>query len=285
MKKLMILAAICGSMSAVAADIKTSGTGSLDLDAYRGRSLYVEFQSSPKLTTEMRQRFEALGYSIAATAGEADVSIKVVAAFSFERPRAKAQQIDFGKVVEQANSDAVNQKAAEATRAPGVELAPLVQGLRGNLSASMVLGVGLVDSILSMSGARGWFNKLVSGDERGVCLGTDEMCKDWKKYVQQMRLTALVAAKAGDKSIVRAEATAKDEELLPDPLFRDGMGELTGRLFPPAANESQKAVQAAAASTMRCGWQCPSNGAQQAQGPSQGPDAATTQGTPGGATQ
>ena len=282
MKKLMILAAICGSMSAVAADIKTSGSGSLDLDAYRGRSLYVEFQSSPKLTTEMRQRFEALGYSMAASVGDADVSIKVVASFSFKRPHAKSQQIDFGKVVEQVNPDVVNQKAAEATRAPGVELAPLVQGLRGNLSANMVLGVGLVDSILSMSGARGWFNKLVSGDERGVCLGTDEMCKDWKKYVQQMRLTALVAPKAGNKSVIRAEATAKDEELLPDPLFRDGMGELMTRLFPAAAT-SQNASQAAPA--MRCGWQCPA-GMQQAQMPvAQSADAASTQGTPGGATQ
>lgn len=282
MKKLMILAAICGSMSALAADIKTSGAGSLDLDAYRGRSLYVEFQSSPKLTTEMRQRFEALGYNMAESAGDADVSIKVVASFSFERPRAKSQQIDFGKVVEQANTDVVNQKAAEATRAPGVELAPLVQGLRGNLSANMVLGVGLADSILSMSGARGWFNKLVSGDERGVCLGTNEMCKDWKKYVQQMRLTALVAPKAGDKSVIRAEATAKDEELLPDPLFRDGMGELTTRLFPAAAT-SQNASQAAPA--MRCGWQC-SAGMQQAQVPvAQSADAASAQGTPGGATQ
>lgn len=254
MNKLTIVAAICCSMSAMAADINTSGTGKIDLDGYRGRSLYVEFQSSPKMTTEMRHRFEELGYSMAASADDADVSVKLAASFLFQRPRTRLQQIDFGKVVEQASPDVVNRKASEATRVPGVELSPLVQGLSGNLSANMVLGAGLVDSILSLSGARGWFNKLVSGDERGVCLGTDEMCKDWKKYVQKMRLTALVTPKAGDASTIMAEAAAKDEELLPDPLFHEGMRELTTRLLPAATADSpadsmnsQKAAQAAPA--------------------------------------
>ncbi len=233
MKKLLFLAALVSSFTAQSSDIKTTGSGNLDLDIYRGRAVFVEFESSQKLTSELRERFEALGYALAPSAGEADVAVKVMAGYFFQKPRAKAQQIDFGRVVEQVNSDLVNQKASESTRVVGVELAPLAQGLRGNLSSNMVLGVGLVDSILSLSGARGWFNKLVSGDERGVCLGTAEMCKDWKKYEQHMRFAAFVSPKAGGKSVIRAEVATNSEDLLPDLLFHVGMGELTNRLFSP----------------------------------------------------
>lgn len=97
--------------------------------------------------------------------GDVDVFIKVVVLFLFECFCVKLQQIDFGKVVEQVNIDVVSWKVVEVMCVFGVELVLLVQGLCGNLSVNMVLGVGLVDLILSMSGVCGWFNKLVLGDE------------------------------------------------------------------------------------------------------------------------
>lgn len=233
------------ALSASAADIETSATGDLNLDAFKGRTLHVEFDSSSKLSAELRERFQALGFTLAQEKADAEVSVKVMAGYFFQKPRAKQQYIDFGAVVEQASKADIDRKADESTRVAGVELAPLVQGLRQNLSANMVLGVGLVDSVLSLSGARGWFNKLVSGDERGVCLGTAEMCKDWKKYVQRMRIAAFITPKHGDQAVIRAEASAKDEELVPDELFRASMGSLTGRLFPRPVNAQDQSAQGA----------------------------------------
>lgn len=243
MKKTLVMVVCCTALGAFAGSgsIQTLGSGSLNLDAYKGQSIKVEFDSSPKLTAELQKRFEDLGFKTATA--DPDVTIKVGAVFSFQKPRAREQQLNFGRVVEQSNIAAVVQKeASNTTQAPGVELGPLVQGLRGNLSANMVLGAGLVDSILSMSGARGWFNKLVSGDERGICLGTEEMCKDWKKYTQHMRLGTLVVSKDGQRQVIRSEASTKNEELLPEQLFREGMGDLTSRLFPVSAPQETKPV-------------------------------------------
>lgn len=241
MKKTLVVVMACNAFVAYAGAgaIETTGSGSLNLDAYRGQSIKVEFDSSPKLTVELQKRFEELGFKTAAA--EPDVTIKVGAVFSFQKPRTREQQLNFGRVVEESDIDAAVQKeASNATRAPGVELGPLVQGLRGNLSADMILGVGLVDSILRMSGARGWFNKLVAGDERGICLGTEEMCKDWKKYTQRMRLGTLIVSKDGQRQVIRSEASTKSEELLPEQLFREGMGDLTNRLFPVSTPQETK---------------------------------------------
>ena len=89
---------------------------------------------------------------------------------------------------------------------------------------------------------------MIAGDERGFCLGSEETCKDWKKYLQEGRFAAFVEPKAGQKHIIRAAAATKGEQLLPDPLFREGMGELTKRLFgsqaqsEPAAPPKEGAV-------------------------------------------
>ena len=39
---------------------------------------------------------------------------------------------------------------------------------------------------MALTGAKGGFNKLIAGDERGWCLGTAEMCKNWTKYDQHV---------------------------------------------------------------------------------------------------
>lgn len=81
----------------------------------------------------------------------------------------------------------------------------------------------------------------------------DEMCKDWKKYVQQMCFIVLVVFKVGDKSVIWVEVIVKDEELFFDLLFWDGMGELMMWFFLVVVilqNVSQVVF------VMWCGWQC-----------------------------
>jgi hypothetical protein len=224
-------------------DITVFASGTIDLEPYRGHTVYIEFMSSPKLGTALRDRFSALGFTPISSASTADVSIKMLGDFRFQKPHANRQDVDLGKVVEQTpqgQTDLLNYRASVATRTPGMELGPL---LNNNLSSGMVLGTGIVDSILRLSGVHDWFNKLVAGDERGFCLGTHEMCKDWKKYTQEMRLAAVVTFKNGEKHNILAMAAAKDEQLLPGPLFHASMGELTQRIFPSAVSANQAATQ------------------------------------------
>jgi len=75
-------------------------------------------------------------------------------------------------------------KAEEATRTTSTDLGLMAQGLTGSLSSGMLLAAGLLDSVMALTGAKGGFNKLIAGGERGWCLGTAEMCTNWKKYDQ-----------------------------------------------------------------------------------------------------
>lgn len=214
------------------ADISTTGENSVNLNQYKSQPVYIEFESSQKLTTTIKHQFETLGFKVVDDKNSAGVVLRFMCVYAFKKPHAKEQHVDFGKVVDQTEGDLIADADKRSTRGIGVELAPLVQGLQGNLSTGMVFGAGIVDSVMRMAGARSWFNKLVSGDERGVCLGSAETCKDWKKYDQQMRLGVFVEPAAGKQVLVKAGARTLDEQLQPEPLFQHGMQELTKRLFP-----------------------------------------------------
>lgn len=254
LKTLFILATLYLFHGALlSADITTNGTDSINLEKFRERTIYVEFESSQKMTAELRQRFEVLGFNLSDSPDKADISVKVLSLFSFQQTRGKQQQIDFGKVIEADSGEVLEKKASQALREPGVNLTPLVHGLRGDLGLGMVFGLGLVDKALKLSGAKGWLNKMLVGDERGICLGTAEMCKDWKKFDQSMRIAAVITpatANTRERIIVRAEAKAKDEKLLPEELFREAMRELTGRLL-SQPDTAQKPVTAEQGETIK----------------------------------
>ena len=130
------------------------------------------------------------------------------------------------------NADNLADKAEEATRTTSTDLGLMAQGLTGSLSSGMLLGAGLLDSVMALTGAKGGFNKLIAGDERGWCLGTAEMCKNWKKYDQHVIVVVKMRPVVGKPAILRSDAATKDEGLLPEPLFQAAMAALTSRLFP-----------------------------------------------------
>jgi hypothetical protein len=102
----------------------------------------------------------------------------------------------------------------------------------------MLFGVGLLDGLGALTGAKGAFNKFIAGDERGWCLGTAEMCKNWKKYDQHVIVAVKIRPTVGTPETVQSDAATKDEQLLPDPLFQAAMAAMTTRLF-----AAQKAPQ------------------------------------------
>lgn len=218
--------------------IAVDGSGQAKLSAAGApRGVFVSFQSSAKLTNAVREQLVANGFRLADSADTADITIRLAAAFEFQKPRAKAMAIDFGKVIEDADGNLLSRTEQASYLGVKVELAPVVQGLRGGLSANMVFGAGLVDSMLSLTGTRSWINRNLTGDERGVCVGTAEMCKDWDLFNQSVRLAAFVE-RDGTKSVIRAQAKASAIQLAPAPLFHAAMRELSGRLL----DEARRAV-------------------------------------------
>jgi len=213
-----------------AMSITSSGAGGVNLADYPLARVHVTFNGSPTLSTLLMARLQGLGVQTVDSPSQADITIAMEARYRFQRPHARPQEVDFGEAAERNPNQVVASQAATDTQGPHIELAPTAQVLRGNLSANVAFGVGLVDTVLSMTGARGWFNRLVAGDERGFCLGTPDMCKDWKKYEQTMTIAASITLPTTERQLVGAKSSAKSEALVPQPLFDAAMREITPRL-------------------------------------------------------
>jgi hypothetical protein len=216
-------------------EIKISGSG--EATHLLGKKVHIEFVSSEKLTTQLRDEFERRGFTVVPNPQDAEVSLQFAAGYTFQRPHARKMLVDFGRVAQESPDAAaatLADKAERSTRSSSFNAGLVTQGLVDGLSSGMMLGAGLVDTIMSMSGFKGWANRAIAGDERGWCPGTAEMCKDWKKYDQQLRLRVEVrTTNASDARPLelRSDAAAKEEQLVPDPIFRAAMDDMTVRLF------------------------------------------------------
>jgi|694.fasta_scaffold27638_5 hypothetical protein len=214
--------------------LATGGTDGADGSKAQKKKVFVEFTSSERLTAQLREGFAARGFEVVPTAQEADVAVEFTAGFKFQLPRAREVVVDVGRMAEESaakTNDSLADKAEKATRTTSTDVGLIAQGLTGSLTPTMLLGVGLLDTLGALTGAKGAFNKLIAGDERGWCLGTAEMCKNWKKYDQHVIVAVKIRPAVGTPEILRSDAATKDEQLLPDPLFQAAMSALTPRLF------------------------------------------------------
>jgi hypothetical protein len=214
--------------------LATGGTDGADGSKAQKKKVFVEFTYSERLTAQLREGFAARGFEVVPTAQEADVAVEFTAGFKFQLPRAREVVVDVGRMAEESaakTNDSLADKAEKATRTTSTDVGLIAQGLTGSLTPTMLLGVGLLDTLGALTGAKGAFNKLIAGDERGWCLGTAEMCKNWKKYDQHVIVAVKIRPAVGTPEILRSDAATKDEQLLPDPLFQAAMSALTPRLF------------------------------------------------------
>lgn len=212
----------------------TGGTDGADGSKAPKKKVFVEFTSSERLTAQLREGFADRGFEVVPTVQEADIAVEFTAGFKFQLPGAREVVVDVGRMAEESaakTTDSLADKAEKATRTTSTDVGLIAQGLTGSLTTGMLLGVGLLDSLGALTGAKGAFNKAIAGDERGWCLGTAEMCKNWKKYDQHVVVAVKIRPVVGKPAILRSDAATKDEQLLPDPLFQAAMAAMTTRLF------------------------------------------------------
>ena len=214
--------------------LAAGGTDGADGSKAPKKKVFVEFTSSERLTAQLREGFTDRGFEVVPTVQDADIAVEFTAGFKFQLPGAREVVVDVGRMAEESaakTTDSLADKAEKATRTTSTDVGLIAQGLTGSLTPTMLLGVGLLDSLGALTGAKGAFNKAITGDERGWCLGTAEMCRNWKKYDQHVIVAVKIRPVAGKPAILRSDAGTKDEELLPDPLFQAAMAAMTTRLF------------------------------------------------------
>ena len=245
MKFAILTAALLAAFTVNAGEIENGGSESYNLEGQKDKKIYLTFDNSPRLTEILRDQLKSNGFRMVDTEDSADVTVRMMSIYVFQKPHAKKMTVDFGKVVENDDGSLLKNKNEESFRTPNINL----NVLQPNISMGVALGAGVVETVLQVAGVKSWFNKLLSGDERGWCLGTTEQCKDWKKYVQEVRMGAIVSPKAGGEVIVRSYAKTLDEQLVPGDLFQASFLEMSNRLTGTTGSPIQQASESAAEST------------------------------------
>lgn len=221
----VLLISLAWVFSAAAADVTVGGSDSFDLTSNKNEPIYLIFEYSPIVTVQLQKELINVGYKIVDDEDKAAVTVRMMGVYVFQRPHAKQMSADMGKVLERSDKALPNESDVPRQRA--ISLGP------ENFSPmpwKVWIAQDIISEVLVAAGVKNWFNKLVVGDERGLCLGTPETCKDWNKFSQETRLQAIVSPKVGGEKIVRSFAQAKDEKLLPMELFQASLKEMGARL-------------------------------------------------------
>ena len=226
MKTIIAISALVAASGVYATEIKSGGSETFNLLEQKQKTLHIEFDSSAKMTALLKQQMKDYGFTVVDSEDAADIKVKMMGVFTFQKPHAKKMVVNFGKVIESTDGSLLASKDAESLRVASINL----NTFDPNLSLGVALGGGIVDTVLTMVSVKSWFNKLIAGDERGFCVGTQEMCKDWKKYTQEVRMAAVVSPRNGGEKIVRSYAATKEEQLQPNELYQLSMLELSERL-------------------------------------------------------
>ena len=225
MKAVVLLIGLASVFSAIAADVTVGGSESFDLTSKKNEPIYLIFEYSPAVTAQLQKELKDTGFKIVDDEDQAVITVRMMGVYVFQRPHAKQMSADMGKVLE--SSDKALPSESDVPRQRGIPLGPETFA---PMPWKVWIAQDLISEVLVAAGVKNWFNKLVVGDERGLCLGTQEMCKDWNKFTQETRLQAIVSPKAGGEKIVRSFAQAKDEQLLPADLFQASLKEMGIRL-------------------------------------------------------
>lgn len=235
MKAVALLAGLAWVLSASAAEVTVGGSESFDLVSKKAEPIYLTFEYSPTVTAQLKKELIDAGYNIVDDEDQAAFTVRMMGAYVFQRTRAKEMFADMGKVLE--SGDKALPTESDVSREPGIRLQPEAIG---PMPFKVWLAQGILRDVLLAAGVNSWFNKLLVGDERGLCVGTQEMCKDWKKFAQETRLQTIISPKTGGEKIVRSFARAKDEQLLPAELFQASLKEMASRLSGVDPNSSAK---------------------------------------------
>lgn len=156
------------------ADIKTAG-------------VYFELVDSPAFSDKFRQSLTASGYKVV---GKTEAKYPIVVTGSFASTGKTETQANLGKLLEQSHTNANNEAQKGSINAVAI-------GNLGfdSLMVNKMMNAGFVDkfagagfmlnSLADATGFRNWFNEKMSGDKRGVCLGT---CTTWHWSNQRVTL-------------------------------------------------------------------------------------------------
>ncbi len=213
--------------------LEITQTGLFDLAPLRDqKTLSIQMVHSPTLSADLESTLRALGFQIVPYP-RGDVVLTLFTTFGAQKMQLKPLRVDYAQAYEAGVQSVLANQTSHATQS--LDLGADILALQGNITPHLLVGFDIFDMIATVTGVKSWANKLVSGDERGLCIFN---CERFNSFAQQM----LIATRVGIKGqltdphappfATTTKASALDERLLPNELFQIAMKTLTAQLLP-----------------------------------------------------
>ena len=199
--------------------------------------LYVTVADNAALASIMTEPLENQGFVVVDDEAKADYNLELDAEFAFDKRGSKRQSVSVGKLLADPRMESalatLDSQATRGTSLTSTNLNIAVAHLRDKISTATALGLTIVDVLLDLSGLGGAFNKLLVGDERGLCIPLRPgACANWNVYNQRLALKAKVSNANGSLGEVLINTSTQHERLAPLELLVESQTQLASVLVP-----------------------------------------------------
>lgn len=194
--------------------------------------IYLTVEKNPKAETIFRDIFVKRGYTMASEPGPGVTTLKMAGMLEVGMMKMRSRIFGLDDFVD--NPEAIKsgtnpssmyakgQLAAVSNAA--INVAMIAAGVTNLADAVGGVGSALGDA----TGVSGKFNKLLTGDSRGICLWP---CDDWNKYFQTVAMMVEETGPDGNTIKSAVKVATKHETLYPVQLLQAALGTLSADLM------------------------------------------------------
>lgn len=194
--------------------------------------LYVTVLKNPKAEAIFHDIFRQRGYTLVSEPGPGVMVLTFGGALELSLPGARKRLLGLDEFVEDPASLAdiadPSKSSAKGAMAAGssaaINIGLLAAGVTNLASAIGGFGVGLGEA----TGAAGKFNRMLTGDSRGICIWP---CHDWNMYSQTVVFVTEETTPDGVSTKSAITVGIKDETLYPSQLFQVALATLSSDLM------------------------------------------------------
>jgi len=234
---LAAFAALLGACATPVTRLPTPNSSTKINDVEIGQSVYIEIRptlelqrqrvyltvpNSQKATKLLQDKLAERGFTVVATPEEATAKFTVAGAFSISKFAMKPKTGELAELL-------------ETTDMSDLEPSSSANDGSGRLVAALISPSQLIKWVGIQSGARDWFNKILTGDPRGICTHKD--CNNYSSWV--------VITVTGDNGNWKSSSQAESNKMVIDVLVADALESALQPLYDIAPVKNPPASQAA----------------------------------------
>jgi hypothetical protein len=177
------------------------------------KKIFIEVEKSPKATMIVRQALQSHGYTVVESQNEAEAKFTVIGTFSVSRLMEKPKNGKLGDLLEASIDEASLNEAKLQDHFGEAVVSSAVRSIVNTDFTKFWSITSMAEWVSTVTGVRGWFNKMVAGDPRGFCMN-----KDCDKF-----FSSVFVAVSGENAFWTVGSTVKTTKVALDQAVSEAM--------------------------------------------------------------